>query len=909
MAEDNSTLDSVPTPETDKDKGFFSKAKEAVDNVTLKDAATFIAEATPIIGDAMAAKEVYDELQKDEPNYLLAGALGGAAIIGLVPGIGDVAAAAIKKGARTALDTAKRIEVDPDAVGSLGGNIRLKPKQEEPFNKTRKAYKLFIQREEKLYPLFVNAADEVPVGEFLEADFPKTAFKGKRTSKSEEMVYVPTKGAERTKGEKSKGTGDLVIIPDKETADELKKSGFTIVIPKDKKARASAPHGKVLAVKGRPGWHASQKPVATHLGPEDLIIDASEKKLLLDAGIPKQAFKEKTFNYIDGKLISANDAKKLPKNKKEKVKTVKKFYVKRRAEDQVFAEVDMADDVDYESILKSQRKKDINDRVPKGGSYRYQDGQADSDFWVVGGDMRVNRILTREESKAAQKELGVKDLPYRDEVESILKRKFAEGGLIGEDMYTGAEDYKVTSSYGAATNELEGFSLGGKTSGDTQMDEILNETKDPVSGNTAPVGATTAEVRDDIPIMASPNEFMIDAATRRYYGTPFFENLQAAAKQGFQRIKQGDESFFRDDELELQQEPQNMQEGGEVEIPDREIPAPTGGGYGGYGGTGAMFTGFEFNTYAHESKPEIDIVSFNGRPLRPIPEGYTLKVGTTAEQQEQKREVDTKEDRRELGYKVGPKTFRDKEVREWEKKDYAAYNNSVVKGKEGSLSGAETALLLSLGNGIAPGLGFALNKAAVTGKLKTAKQVYNTTNAIIKTGNPSDIDLTSIKTANENAFNTIEAIENQGFLSSIGLGIFDKKSKAPTSYTEPKVPYAQSAFMPGEGPFEKAMEASDSFETPAVKTGSNYQGDLFDNAASTGGFKSQYDLQESLSGELGRDAQYKAAQALHSEGLKKKGLKDTSIYGSNEGIVDTVKNIFGGEKDKEEDVADNPNVS
>ena len=50
-----------------------------------------------LLGDALAAKEVYDELQKDEPNYYLAGALGGAALVGLVPGLGDVAAKAIKK--------------------------------------------------------------------------------------------------------------------------------------------------------------------------------------------------------------------------------------------------------------------------------------------------------------------------------------------------------------------------------------------------------------------------------------------------------------------------------------------------------------------------------------------------------------------------------------------------------------------------------------------------------------------------------------------------------------------------------------------------------------------------------------------------------------------------------------------
>ncbi len=96
-------------------------------DLTFKDAATAVAEMTPIIGDAIAAKEVYDELMKDEPNYGLIAALGGAALVGAVPGIGDAAAAGIRKAA----DTLKRIEVDPDAVGMMGGNIRLKPKKTE----------------------------------------------------------------------------------------------------------------------------------------------------------------------------------------------------------------------------------------------------------------------------------------------------------------------------------------------------------------------------------------------------------------------------------------------------------------------------------------------------------------------------------------------------------------------------------------------------------------------------------------------------------------------------------------------------------------------------------------------------------------------------------------------------------
>ena len=96
-------------------------------DLTFKDAAKTIAEMTPIIGDAMAAKEIYDELQKEDPDYRFVAVLGGAGLIGAIPGIGDVAA----KGIRNAADMIKRIEVDPDALGSLGGNVRLKPKVKE----------------------------------------------------------------------------------------------------------------------------------------------------------------------------------------------------------------------------------------------------------------------------------------------------------------------------------------------------------------------------------------------------------------------------------------------------------------------------------------------------------------------------------------------------------------------------------------------------------------------------------------------------------------------------------------------------------------------------------------------------------------------------------------------------------
>lgn len=120
-----------------------------IPEITWKDVGNVALDFTPIIGDIKGGYEtvkmIGDELAKDDPNYALIGILGGvgaaATIIGLVPGIGDVAQKAIMAGARSvadsasnvgrgALDLAQRVEVDPDAMGAFGGNIRLKPKND-----------------------------------------------------------------------------------------------------------------------------------------------------------------------------------------------------------------------------------------------------------------------------------------------------------------------------------------------------------------------------------------------------------------------------------------------------------------------------------------------------------------------------------------------------------------------------------------------------------------------------------------------------------------------------------------------------------------------------------------------------------------------------------------------------------
>ena len=301
---------------------------------------------------------------------------------------------------RRARDPQKVMQDQDDrmnSVTSLSDQLTGDPKPviklsaKTPTN-VKKAFKLFVQRPDgQLLPLFVNAANPIPTGQFIEADFPSATFQGRSSVKGKTSLYVPTKGAERTQGEVQRKTGTQIIINSELDRAKLIQEGY---ITENVSRTKDAPFGKVTAVAARPGFHASVMPYALHLGPQDLQVTKRESDILSGMGIkvmPKQG----------------------------------QYFVKRRAEDQVFAEVSMADDVDYQSQIDASDRTDINDRVPLGGSYQYRDGQANED-WVVGGDMRIDRVLSRSEAKDIQNQMGVKDLPYKADVEEILGRKLSK---------------------------------------------------------------------------------------------------------------------------------------------------------------------------------------------------------------------------------------------------------------------------------------------------------------------------------------------------------------------------------------------------------------------------------------------------------------------------------------------------
>jgi len=128
----------------------------------------------------------------------------------------------------------------------------------------------------------------------------------------------------------------------------------------------------------RPGWHMGDTPIATHIGDK--------------------------YNFEKG----------------ETDKSLKKPTA--RSANHVWAEVEVSADVDWQKEANSRAKKtkdgkiiprtaQISDQVPEDGYYRYKTNPNMTGNWLIGGSIKVTRVLTDEEVKAINDEAGVADLP------------------------------------------------------------------------------------------------------------------------------------------------------------------------------------------------------------------------------------------------------------------------------------------------------------------------------------------------------------------------------------------------------------------------------------------------------------------------------------------------------------------
>ncbi len=75
--------------------------------------------------------------------------------------------------------------------------------------------------------------------------------------------------------------------------------------------------------------------------------------------------------------------------------------------DRVWAEVELPADVDWQSVADQSKTKDIRDKIPEGGYYRFRTNKMQGGFWNIGGALKVNRILSDNEVTAILKEGGI----------------------------------------------------------------------------------------------------------------------------------------------------------------------------------------------------------------------------------------------------------------------------------------------------------------------------------------------------------------------------------------------------------------------------------------------------------------------------------------------------------------------
>lgn len=561
-------------------------------DVTLKDAATFVAQATPIIGDAMAAKEVYDELQKDDPNYYLAGALGGAAVIGLVPGLGDAAANAIRAGARKVVDIGKRIEVDPNTVGSLGGNIKLKPPVEEAT------------------PKLSNIEYQKKMAEF---DKSETADDWQNTVSAyvtESRDVNPTvRTPELEDSTKDLIDGKITREQHLQNVDKYKPVEAWDALPREPSSKAT-----VFSLK------PDQREKGKFILPDKAVKNLNVEKSALKVGDKFNGRLDiPAYNRFDTWIVAGTSTAEKGVTHYAKAIHYKgvddkpvRFLASTKKSEKIgtgeegktgYATVSgEIKDLDVEAIRdKAAKLLEDPEWTQVGFDPRRQGG-----FYVRSGENK--HIPVREASEVIQ--IGPLVLAKNAKLD-MEYTGYNEGGLAMDDQM----EMVFKSS--------RGYALGGA------VEEV-----DPVSGNEVPTGSLPEEVRDDIPARLSEGEYVVPADVVRYYGVKFFEDLRSQAKMGFDTMEANGRIGGEPMGMEIV-EPEDMQfDMSELEVVDDGVMGFDEGGFVDDGGAlglgsegiglsgGEASTGIETRAYTNDAGDIIYIMFIGNTPMMAIPDGY-----------------------------------------------------------------------------------------------------------------------------------------------------------------------------------------------------------------------------------------------------------------------------------------------
>jgi 8-oxo-dGTP pyrophosphatase MutT (NUDIX family) len=80
----------------------------------------------------------------------------------------------------------------------------------------------------------------------------------------------------------------------------------------------------------------------------------------------------------------------------------------------VWAEVELPDDVDWQSKADESPTKDIRDEVPEGGHYRKKTPQMQGGEWLIGGKLKVRRVLSDDQVSEILRAVGEHDAAEKE---------------------------------------------------------------------------------------------------------------------------------------------------------------------------------------------------------------------------------------------------------------------------------------------------------------------------------------------------------------------------------------------------------------------------------------------------------------------------------------------------------------
>ena len=447
---------------------------------TASDIADTVIDFTPVIGDIKGGVEgaevIFEELAKDDPNFLLIGVVGGAGVFGLIPGVGDAGQKLIMQGARRF----KKTELNPEVMDVLT------PKDQETVEALTKN------------TLPTPETD----GEKLADEVAAMLREGKAGDITEEMLETAGNDfhTRLTQNYIDGNVGMDLPMDWESTMARAADQGITETRYHGSNVK-DIPFFKGQGAKRQTGMFNTDDPFKafSYEGKNGETYSLLMRPLPEDT--PKVDVEGANWSNLDEPSMNYNknnlspDVRQGPRMDRQ-AQPLDEYLQEQTGNLTSDMFMRKASELGYPGAT-------IENVVDRGPS-------TPTRFSKEEGIKARNLASQPSETQARTDTTGIRSVGARFDPRLIgLKNiNMAQGGLTSMNEQT-----------------QMAFALGGEA-----------ETVDPVSGNDVPPGSLPEEVRDDIDAKLSEGEYVVPADVVRFFGVKYFEDLRAEAKMGLQQM-------------------------------------------------------------------------------------------------------------------------------------------------------------------------------------------------------------------------------------------------------------------------------------------------------------------------------------------------------------------------------------